>query len=712
MTDDAMSEFDTDEYIRQGLLRYLTYERIKNVGEKTALALVDAFDDMHHAVDVIFHNPEYLRGMNIRNINTLRLNSLIKHMTEHASAEKQYRLMKFFSDHGFTDIEFCRIRRGYATLADARNSIKTNPYCLLKLDGFNNSRKHNGRDKWVRIDEIASTFHMEPMDHRRVLAAINYTIDLLCQNGSTSVIQRDVIFGKDKTAGAKDLLKMFIAGQEDELRDCMQSMIDTGELMVANGNVSNVDDRVLQSLDMYVAEQTIIKNAARMIRDSKPIAPYETISNAIDASQMFVQPDKRLNEAQREAVHSIFKHRLSVVTGAAGTGKTTALGMLVRLVKQSKIPFILCAPTGKAAKRMQQEARKKSSSEACAYTIHRAMRLGSPSNPGPIPEFARAELVICDEASMLDTYVAAELFKACGNSEHGKRLILVGDVNQLPSVGPGQVFKDLLDCPDIPTVCLTSVLRQSEQSKAGQIANAVLAQQSDGPIQIFEQDPTFRFFECDDAEVLNILDDYVMPAMKACGNPDGFTLFGSGLNISFISPTKQDRCIGGTPNLNKHLRDRLIGGFSEGGHRFRVGDFVMQTSNMYQDYTGEPLDTPRMNGDLGVIDEVYNNGYKIRFLESDGHDSYSKYSLLEAKDNLTFAYASTVHKYQGSECDAVVVVMTDKMPRKLLNRNLLYTAVSRAKGQLFLVGNRHAFERAARTPVEPRMTGLKDLRLM
>lgn len=703
MTDDAVSEFDTDEYIRRGLLRYLTYGRIKNIGEKTAMAVIDAFDDMHHAEDIIFKNPEYLRTMYIKNVNKLRLDSLIKHMSKHASAEQQYRLMKFFSDHGFTDHEFCRIRREYATLADAHNKIEANPYCLLKLNGF--------KSKWERVDEIALTFHMTSMDHRRVLAAVNYTIDSLCNNGSTSVIQREVIFGGHKTPGVMNLLKMFIAGQDDALRDHIQSMIDVGELMVANDNVSNVDDRVLQSLDMYVAEQTIINNAASMIRDSKPIAPYDAITKSIDASQMFVQPDKRLNEAQRKAVHSIFEHRLSIVTGAAGSGKTTALGMLVRLVKRSNLSFILCAPTGKAAKRMQQEARKKGSSEARAYTIHRAMRLGSPGNLGPIPEFARAELVICDEASMLDTYVAAELFKACGNSKHGKRLILVGDVNQLPSVGPGQVFKDLLDCPDIPTVCLTSVLRQSEQSKAGQIANAVLAQQSDEPIRIFEQDDTFRFFECDDADVLKTIDEYVMPAMKACGNPDGFTLYGSGLNISFISPTKQNYCFGGSPALNKHLRDRLIGGVAEAGHTFRVGDFVMQTANMYQNDVGEPLETPRMNGDLGVIEDVYSNGYKIRFLEDDGHDSYSKYSLLEAKDNLTLAYASTVHKYQGSESHAVVVIMTDKMPSVLLNRNLLYTAVSRAKGQLFLVGNRRAFERAAQTFIPPRVTGLKDLRL-
>ena len=704
MTDDSVSEFDTDEYIRRGLIRYLTYGRIKNVGEKTAMAVIDAFDDMHHAEDIIFKNPEYLRTMYIKNVNKLRLDSLIKHMSKHASAEQQYRLMKFFSDHGFTDYEFCRIRREYATLADARNKIKANPYCLLKFNGF--------KSKWERVDEIALTFHMTSMDHRRVLAAVNYTIDSLCNNGSTSVIQREVIFGGCKTSGAMNLLKMFIAGQDDELRDYIQSMIDVGELMVANDNVSNVDDRILQSLDMYVAEQTIINNVARMIRGSKPIAPYDAITKSIDASQMFVQPDKRLNEAQREAVHSIFEHRLSIVTGAAGSGKTTALGMLVRLVKQSNLSFILCAPTGKAAKRMQQEAHKKGSSEAQAYTIHRAMRLGSPGNPGPIPEFTRAELVICDEASMLDTYVAAELFKACGNSEHGKRLILVGDVNQLPSVGPGQVFKDLLDCPDIPTVRLTSVLRQSEQSKAGQIADAVLAQQSDEPIRIFEQDQTFGFFECDDADVLRTIDEYVMPAMKACGNPDGFTLYGSGLNISFISPTKQNYCFGGSPALNKHLRDQLIGGVAEAGHKFRIGDFVMQTANMYQNDVGKPLEIPRMNGDLGVIEDVYGNGYKIRFLEDDGHDSYSKYSLLEAKDNLTLAYASTVHKYQGSECDAVVVVMTDKMPPVLLNRNLLYTAVSRAKKQLFLIGNRRAFERAARTSIPPRVTGLKDLRLV
>lgn len=389
-----------------------------------------------------------------------------------------------------------------------------------------------------------------------------------------------------------------------------------------------------------------------------------------------------LDERQRDAVELVKTAGIGIITGGPGTGKTTCLREALHELASGERPVsvMLMAPTGKAARRMGQVTGNPAS------TIHRALGFEDGGWAHHAENALPADLVICDEASMLDTELAASLLDAI--AEQRTRVIFVGDVNQLPSVGPGRVFGDLINSEQVPTVRLEKVHRQAQKSWVYRNAPRVLA----GALEDIELDgeyDDFVFLERDNPEVLRVLllKTYAteMERLERLHpNASPHELLDM---IQILAPMKKGplgvHTINDTIQEAVHPQDALADGYRPSdGVLFADGDKVLQTRNNY--FLGV------MNGETGTV-----KGYQGANLTVEVDDREVTYSKENAQD-LLLGYAVTIHKSQGSEWPTVLVVCHSSH-RRMLNRQLFYTAITRAKGRLIVVGDREGLERAVRT---------------
>lgn len=434
-----------------------------------------------------------------------------------------------------------------------------------------------------------------------------------------------------------------------------------------------------------------------------PLAVVEVSSAPADGAVGIASIEKTGCAAPMRCIMIDDPDHLYVTDGYAATHNTTACRIVSDVMRDAGLSVCLISPTGRAAKRL---------SESCGlpgYTMHRALSIQvrqsadddffaedetttfTPRNQSSAAEaFKRADVVLADEASMMDTEMASILFRACKK----KHLVLIGDPNQLPAVGCGRVLGDLIECSfsqgeDGMLTTLTKVFRQAEGSPIIEAAN--LVQQGKSPCYV----KGVRFFECENDQVDKVMVDKVVPLIKK----ERLTYS----DYMIISPIKKTPHSGVNalndvlrPLLNPHYRkprdERL-------DWKLQKGDFVSQKKNNYE--------VDIFNGDIGIVDSVDAEGnVRIDFADS---DEIVEFEPHEVSENLMMAYASTVHRQQGSQARLVVVVCTTSQ-FALLNRNLLYTAITRASDELVLVGDKKAFAMAARNKKEnTRMTGLSDL---
>jgi len=395
-----------------------------------------------------------------------------------------------------------------------------------------------------------------------------------------------------------------------------------------------------------------------------------------------------LTEKQRAAVQMAYKQKVSILTGGPGTGKSTSIRALLMLLRSRKLDVALAAPTGRAAKRLSE------ATGAQAKTLHRLLEYAPHDNfyqrdeGNPLPY----QFVIVDEVSMIDILLFYHLLKALPPQAH---LLLVGDADQLPPVGPGNVLRDLLRSEALPTVRLTELFRQARQSRiivnahqinAGQVPNLQLDRSSDF-LFLSEEDPI---------RVQHLVLDLVQRRLPARYHLNPMT------DIQVLSPMYRGPT--GVNSLNEELQARLNPRASAelewGGRTLRVGDKVMQVRNNY--------DKAVFNGDVGWVRSIHkdNSSINVEFLEESG-PLLVKYEFHEL-DELVLAYVITVHKSQGSEYSAVVLPLV-KQHSMLLQRNLLYTAITRAKQLCVLVGQPYAMELAVKNDrVALRNTGLAE----
>ena len=413
---------------------------------------------------------------------------------------------------------------------------------------------------------------------------------------------------------------------------------------------------------------------------------WDTVFNYLAQNRNMI-----LTEKQRNAVQMAYVSKVSILTGGPGTGKSTSIRALLMVLRKRKIEVALAAPTGRAAKRLTEAT---GAVGLQAKTLHRLLEYAPHDNTyqrneeNPLPY----QFVIVDEVSMVDILLFYHLLKALPPDAH---LLLVGDADQLPSVGPGNVLRDLLRSGAIPSVVLTELFRQAQQSQIVVNAHRINA----GQMPTLKRDAGGDFFfvpEEDPIRAQHLVLDFVQRRIPTHYHLNPMT------DIQVLSPMYKGPL--GVTSLNEELQARLNPSASEilewGGHVLRLGDKVMQVRNDY--------DRGVFNGDVGwirVIDKE-NSTVKVEFWEEAGPllVSYHFHEL----DELVLAYAVTVHKSQGSEYPAVVLTLVNQH-YMLLQRNLLYTAITRAKRLCVIVGQLRALEAAVRNNrVALRNTGLAE----
>ncbi len=623
-----------------GILQYLSSSTVKGIGPVTALKIVNKFGI--ESFDVIENHPEWLAD--IPGI-TVKKAAIISESFRQQTGIRE--VMMFCKDYMGTG----EVTRVYKKLgAGAVGIIKENPYILCESEyGIS----------FEKVDAFAKTFGFPLTSPVRVLSASKY---ILSYNGQ---VNGHTCLPLTKLAPATSALI-----EVDEA--IVYEMICR---FVADGRLASymIGDTVyVMTSEVDGAEQFVASRLAALDKGVERLSASDTAALLDKLENSFGIKYAKL---QRAAIYEALSNGVMILTGGPGTGKTTVIKALISIFETLGMKYVLAAPTGRAAKRMSEAT----SSEA--KTIHRMLEMERTSDletrfgrnaKNPLEE----KVIIVDEASMMDLVLTEALLYAM---PRGSRLILIGDADQLPSVGAGNIFSDLIESRMFKTVCLTEIFRQSRESLI--ITNAHKINGGNAPVlNVTDNDFFFvkREYEGDIPATIAELITKRLP--KA---------YGSSIRdqIQVITPSKKGS--GGVEILNNELQANINPPTqfkkekSSHGTVFREGDRVMQTVNNY-DVTwerGRQTGVGIFNGDIGVIESINTSKSEMKIRFDDRLVTYD-FDLL---DELELAYAITVHKSQGSEYPVVIIPMYQCAPM-LMTRNLLYTAVTRARRMVILVG--------------------------
>ncbi|RHP36526.1 SF1B family DNA helicase RecD2 [Lachnotalea sp. AF33-28] len=653
--------------------RYLSSGAIKGIGPALAARIVGRFKD--DTFRIIEEEPERLAEIKgISENKAMEIASLVCEKRDMRSA------MMFLQNYGISLNLAAKIYNQYG--AEVYSLIKQNPYRMADdIPGVG----------FKIADEIAVKVGIHTDSDFRIRSGILYTLLQGLSNGHVYLPEEELV------RNTSSLLGVELSSIEKYLMD----LTIEKKLIVQK----EPEGRIVYASKYYYMEL----NAAKMLHDLNIGYDVPDIELQQRLSRIEAQSDIVLDTHQREAVAEAVKNGLLVITGGPGTGKTTTITTIIRYLEQENMEILLAAPTGRAAKRM---------TEATGYearTIHRMLELTAV--PDESPESGRferneqnpleADAIIIDEMSMVDLNILYALLKAV---PVGTRLILVGDVDQLPSVGPGNVLKDIIESGCFHVVKLEKIFRQATYSDI--IVNAHKINQGI-PIDPAKRSNDFLFIRRDDPNsIINATITLIKDKLP------GYVHAGMH-EIQVMTPMRKG--ILGVERLNSILQEYLNPPADKkrekqvGGTVFREGDKVMQVRNNYQiewevrSRYGIPSDRGKgvFNGDMGVVKEINLFSEELT-VEFDEHRLVT-YSFKELEE-LELAYAITVHKSQGSEYPAVILPLLSG-PRMLMNRNLLYTGVTRAKSCVCIVGSVGAFqEMAANEKEQKRYSGL-DRRL-
>ncbi len=620
---------------------YLSSGAVKGVGPATARLIVERFGE--DSLRVLDEEPERLAEL--KGVTPKRAREIGSEFKRQAAMR---RLMEFFTQHGINLEYALRLYKSYGDEAQA--AVMNNPYILAD--------EYFGAE-FAEADSLALSLGFEADSPERVEAAASFELSHNANNGHTFI-------PRPKLAAAAAQL---IGVSTDTAAEAIDRLIEGGDIVCET--LAGVEACYLSRL--YYAE-TFVADRLRFLSQTGHIEETNADRLIADAER---DMGITLAEGQREAVRLAAVSGVMALTGGPGTGKTTTVRAILRLFDRLGLTTLLAAPTGRAAKRM---------SELCgqeASTIHRLLETGYDADLGSLV-FKRdgsdpldAHAVILDECSMIDVVLMQALLSAL---PAGCRLVLVGDADQLPSVGPGNVFSDVIRSGVVPTVRLEQVFRQAAQSRIVRFAH--LINEGKTP-DLRENKGDFFFMRRRDAE------SAVDTIIELCARRLPQNMGISPAQIQVLSPT---RLYGtGTANLNKRLQAALnppAEGKPEkqfGDVIFRIGDRVMQVRNNYdivwRRANGES-GTGVFNGDVGHICEV---DLKNQALLVEFDDRRAAYGF-DMLGELEPAYAMTVHKSQGSEYRAVVLSLM-KGASSLMSRAVLYTAVTRARELLIIVGD-------------------------
>lgn len=631
------------------ILRYLSSGIIRGVGPATAERIVEKFGA--DALDTIQNHPEDLAL--IRGI------SLEKAINISEEYKKQFGirdLMLLLAPYEVS-MEYC-IKIYQVLGTDAGEKIKENPYVLCRNEiGF----------PFERVEKIAFDFGISPDNELRISSGIEYILRKNLLNGHTCLPRNKLI------PVAVNLLE----SDEYRIDNICDKMIE--RLIIRTKTVNDTDFLVLP--EYYNAEEYI---AARLIAGKNYIGSAAQIDE-LEIDYVENKLGIKFEQLQRTAIKNAFNNGIFILTGGPGTGKTTTLNAIIELFEQRDANIQLAAPTGRAAKRMTELTGRE------AKTIHRLLEVEWTSEDKQ--KFSRnernpleCEVIIIDEASMIDSLLFESLLRALKIS---CRIILVGDTDQLPSVSAGNVLNDILASERYSSVCLKKVFRQAMQSTIIKNAHAIISGESS---DLSNKSSDFFMMHRDSA--YNVCDT----VLQLCETrlPEAYKL-NQFTDIQVICPSRKAET--GTVNLNNLLQATLNPRkenqpqLSYKGVYYRTGDKVMQIKNNYdlqwQRDNGE-IGYGVYNGDVGYITLIDIKGGIIKVKFDDKTATYFAENIGE----LELAYAVTVHKSQGSEFECVILPLLDTPPQ-LLYRNLLYTAVTRAKKLLIVVGSENTYNKMA-----------------
>lgn len=646
------------------LKNYLASGLIKGVGESTAQAIVQTFG--METLDVLEKEPARLAE--VPGIGQIRAQTI------GASYGAQLGLrdiMLGLQKYGVTIGQAMKLYKIYGELCLAK--IEENPYRLIDdVEGIG----------FKTADAIARNGGVEPDAPYRLRAGLKYTLQWARQEGHTYLPREKLV---EVAAG---LLQADIAPVECTLTELLLE----GQLI--QEQLPGEDGIFLPG--MFRTEQDCALRLLRLQGQSALDNPFFRPKAQI--ARLEQQLDITLAPAQRQAVELALKAGALVITGGPGTGKTTILRFVITLLEEMGTEYALCAPTGRAAKRMGEATGRDAS------TIHRLLEYsyGEGGFGRNAENTLLADVVIVDEMSMVDVPLMAALLRALAP---GTRLIMVGDSDQLPSVGPGNVLRDMVDSGQIPVVRLTEIFRQSGRSAI--VTNAHRINEGQMPILEGLEDFGFEPMEEQEAVIRRLIALNSGKAAKL-GAQEPLQ------DIQVLAPMKKGPL--GVYNLNKRLQEALNPPAHKKKERkygdvvFREGDKVMQIKNDYRlAWTRSlPHQPPEMgegvyNGDLGTIMSIDLYDQTLEVLFDDGRSAVYSFSMLE---ELELAYCISIHKSQGSEFPIVLLPLLGGPPM-LLNRNLLYTAVTRARHMVCILGRQSCIQQMVRNnQVKRRYSGL------
>jgi len=629
-----------------GIRKYMA-SFIKGVGPKTAKKIVDYFGE--DTVEIIEKKPDRLKE--VPGIGKHKAQLVIDSWEQHRKIKS---VMMFLQSHNIGPGTAMKI---YNTYGDASmHVLKENPYVLAtEISGIG-----------FRIaDRIAMNLGIEKDSPVRVEAGVLYTLETASGEGHVFLPEEELVEEASK----------ILECSEKPVEEALVRLLEKKDRIVRDGEK-------VYFMPFHYAECSVAERLASICLTSKK-SGGEIRYTQKDIDRIEKRQGFRLSDQQLSVLEVMANEKVVILTGGPGTGKTVSTRMVVNLFRKSGCSVELAAPTGRAAKRMTE------ATGFPARTIHRLLEY----TPGPPHRFERnsenpldADLVVIDEMSMVDVILMHYLTRAVPDSD---RLLLVGDVDQLPSVGAGNVLRDLISSECIPTIRLERVYRQDAQSTI--VGNAHLINRGEMPVMSSNRNGNFFFtYKEDPEEALQAIVRMCTKRLKKFFGLDPMT------DVQVISPMYKG--VLGVDRLNEVLRENLNPGkdITCGGRSFRLGDRVMQIRNNY--------DKEVFNGDVGFIREIDLEKSKLK-VEFPGLMVEYDFTGL---DEIVLAYAITVHKSQGSEYPAVLMPVTT-LHYTMLQRNLLYTAVTRAKRLAVLVGTKKALAIAVKNnKIEERYTGLSE----
>jgi len=633
-----------------GIQKYLGSGLVKGIGPVMARRLVDMFD--LDTLDIIGDSPERLEE--VEGIGPIRADRIARAWEE----QKEIReVMVFLQGQGVSSTYAVKIYKVYRD--KSISIVKQNPYRLaLDISGIG----------FKTADRIAQNMGIDPGSQMRAEAGIIHVLNELVDEGHVYYPCEEL-----KTAAAS-LLEV----EEAILDGAIAALTEQRRVVVEE----RAESRAVYLMPLHVAEVNVARRLKALSESPKQLTQID-VEKAIEWVQGVNK--MQLAEMQKEALRKAITGKVLVITGGPGTGKTTLVNSIIRILEVKGQRIVLASPTGRAAKRLSEVTGRE------AKTIHRLLEY-SPSEGG----FKRneeylldADLVIVDEASMIDILLMNHLLKAIPSTA---TLILVGDIDQLPSVGPGNVLMDIIASERVETVRLTEIFRQAQQSLI--ITNAHRVNRGELPHLRVPRgtQSDFYFIEAEKPEkAVSLIKELVKRRLPRAFHLDPLD------DIQVMTP--MHRGTAGVANLNAELQSLLNAdgqGLVRGGRLLQVNDKVMQTKNNYMKET--------FNGDIGRIVGIDPTEQKLQ-VAYDGRVVDYEWSEL---DELVLSYAISIHKSQGSEYPAVVIPLLSQH-YVMLQRNLLYTAITRGKRIVVLVGSRRAIAMAVKNNrVRQRYTNLRD----